>query len=152
MKPRFSILTVLGVTAFLGIQLATWVSIDSYWPDVAFLIFAALMVGTTVIACGKTNGRSIFARAFLFGMFLCEFLRVQEPGYYDRSRPKFFNWYRSLMDYDAPFFASYNADTLLITNLMTRMNSLAFGLICGFLALWYYERQERREKQPHSND
>lgn len=138
MKPRFSILTLLGITAYVAVNVAAFARPTTIWISIAFWIAFVVIVALLVAASGRTSNQSVFARGMLLGVLVYDVLRRWEPG-------SWFGWEWSYFRVDSHselFEVMANRQTLAMQS-----SQLAFGLLGGCLALWRYRRNERREKQ-----
>lgn len=139
MKPRFSILGLLGITAYVAITLAGIAQPRSYWPEAAFYFSVLGLVYLVTVACGPTGRFAVFARGMVLGFMLFPIVRQLEPVYFDSNRLLLLNWYWS--------FRKTNKALDGMDTLAEQFNQTVFGLICGLLALWRYRVLQRREKE-----
>ncbi len=126
MKPRFSILTLLGGTAYASISLVGFNS-----PLVFSLIWMLTILIAVGVSTGATCGRVVAARAFLVGAsvaLIVSFSCVQVIDYHESFSPMRGEKRHGALNY------------LAIVN-----SQLAFGMLCGCVALWAHRRLERRE-------
>ncbi len=138
MKPRFSILTLLGVTAYVAMNAAAHAQPLTYLPYGAYYLAVAMLVHLIVIAAGPTTERSVFARGLLLAVALTNAIQFWEPEellLYGRGASTF----------------TYTPDTVQSKDtrqaLVSQNTHLVFGIVCGSLALWRYRRLERRAKE-----
>lgn len=79
MAPTFSIRCLLGVIAFIGVNIAGFLQPFSAWPYVAFVATGTLVVAAVVVAAGNTSSRAVFCRAFVVSILVYGTLIVWEP-------------------------------------------------------------------------
>lgn len=131
---RFTILTLLIVTAYVAVTLAGIAQPDSYWPEAGFYFTVLLLIYLVAVACGPTDRFSIFSRGDVIGFGIFSVLRQLEPGFLDSDRLQLLNWYWSYRE------TNRVPDGLDV--LAEQLNNLAFGGIFGLAALWRYRRQK----------
>ncbi|MDZ4780125.1 MAG: hypothetical protein SGJ19_07735 [Planctomycetia bacterium] len=136
MKPRFSILTLLGVTAYVAINAAAFQSLAVC--AVARWLWWGLMFLVLIVATGRTSGRTVFAR----GLLLSVLFAFTAITYHNAHLWPLLNWLENLTNTLAGTSADEDVYFLVITNA-----TLAFGLVGGALSLWRYRVLERREKE-----
>lgn len=66
MKPRFSILTLLGVTAYIAVNLFAMTSPVRWRAEACFYVWLATLAGMAVGASQPVNTRVAFFRGFLY--------------------------------------------------------------------------------------
>jgi len=79
MKPRFSILGLLGMTAYLAVNAAAYSQPEGRMPLLALVVDAVVFFAMIAVAAGATCSSSIFARATLLGFLFFYMLQVMEP-------------------------------------------------------------------------
>lgn len=153
MKPRFSILMLLGITAFVGVSIAAFLQPLSIWIQVAFYAAAIVMLGVLVVACGRTSGQSVFCRGMICSVMMFTVFRMWEPVTPSISRTRL---------WDRPF-TYYTGDSVVVSippsrewldtannhaRLAMQSVQFVFGILGGSLALWRYRVLERRTNAP----
>ncbi|MDZ4780329.1 MAG: hypothetical protein SGJ19_08760 [Planctomycetia bacterium] len=142
MKPRFSILTLLGITAYLALVIAGLLS--EVWNVVAIAVWAIGTLLLFAVVTGQASGQVQFARGFVAGLTWSgiTFLFTVKL------------WQRWLYDAANALRESFNT-TLNISELETHILQLiatAIGLVFGTLACWRYRVLERRANQVKSGE
>ncbi len=126
MKPRFSILTLLGITAYASI---IFVGFNS--PIMFSLIWMLIILIAVGVSTGDTCGRVVAARGFLVGAsvaLIVSFPCLLAIDYHESLSPMRGEKRHGTLSY------------LAIVN-----SQLAFGMLCGCVALGAHRRLERRE-------
>jgi hypothetical protein len=168
MKPRFSILTLLGVTAYVGLSIAAIRDPLSIWSSISFLAWFGVVTFIGIYALIEKGPRA----AYFGGMFVTILAysvaasveaNVGENDWGSRLIDQIampHNWLHEYIgNTKDPEFMLSRKDVLdhLTYRVARRWSvtqcSLVFGMIGGCLAFWRYRVLERREKeQSHSND
>ncbi len=136
MKPRFSILTLLGVTAYVAINAAAFQSLAVC--AVARWLWWGLIFLVLIVATGRTSGRTVFAR----GLFLSVLLAYDSLTYHHAHLYPLLEWLEVVTNTLAGKSADEDVYFLVIQN-----TASAFGLVGGALSLWLYRVNERRAKE-----
>ncbi len=137
MKPRFSILTLLGITAYVALNVAAFRS--RLTCNIAQCVWWVLVFYTLIVAVGRTTTRTVFARAFLASMLIA----------FGAIAFEFWPFVIELIADIAETLAE--PDPTMGKSFLFACNvCLGFGLLCGSLAIWNYRRQERRANQEKS--
>ncbi len=143
MKPRFSILTLLGVTAYIAVNLFAMTSPVRWRAEACFYVWLATLAGMAVGASQPVNTRVAFFRGFLYfaaiytmGAFSFEGALPHAPIAELIERV---SNHRKLDPY-GPDWA--------LTKLVFQNCVFASGLLGGSLAFWIYRRQERKAAKP----
>src|SRR5262245_17570142 len=96
MKPRFSILTLFSLTAYVAVNVIAFDRPIGYWTHVAILSAAAVLLYTLTVAAIPNGARSTFARGMLFAILLFSMLRTFEPATIAspqaESKPRLLSW------------------------------------------------------------
>jgi hypothetical protein len=150
MKPRFSILTLLGITAYVAVNAAAIASPLSGLVLLVLVLWTGIVCAVASVAAQSNSSTAVAARGTFFGV-----LTYFVAAWVDET------WYTS--DYRLPHF--YVGEVLSdnvarshygVIGEMYRLAflnvSLIFGLLGGSLALWHYRRQERRANQEKSGE
>lgn len=145
MKPRFSILTLLGVTAYVAVNVAAYAQPLGYLPYFSLICDAILFLAFIVVAAGPTRMASVFARAVLLGIGFFYLLQVSEPMLsYEYEQQRFFLTYQRIQFNDIP---RPDEETLWgdfpRSLIVDKSYRLAAGVVCGCLGLWHYRALER---------
>lgn len=158
MKPRFSILTLLGITAYVAVNVAALQKPDSGWTIIVFYTWLAILAFASINAAQPSSPAAVFSRGFVFvalvygaSTFVYRMVTLGQP-----PLPHIYltDFIHSLMTGDGrgPRFDPFAASPALALYLVPFHNvSLIFGLFGGSLALWRYRRLERRELQEKSH-
>lgn len=163
MKPRFSILVLLGITAYVAVNVAAICDPQSIWMKASVVGWVLVLVHLTVVSLdvtkhqGVTVARAVLACALLY-LFVCngrvfqesvpddwlaEFLVSIRQSYLDSetSGPKY-----EVLDGTTLELPSEYDDTKALFRQITVYNtSLAVGIVGGCVALWRHRRREQRE-------
>ncbi len=160
MKPRFSILTLLGITLWAAVTLAAWTDPLSEWPFAVLCTWCVILVTIATVAAQSVSSQTVFARGMLFATFVYGMATWAEEEWLTREHrlphfslgelvsgatPPIPAVSRPLSIFDE--FPWGTGESLLVAFCNV---SLAFGLLGGCLALWRYRVLERREQQEKS--
>lgn len=165
MKPRFSILALLGFTAYSAVAIAGLVDPDSIWNSMCFYLWLLLLVGLAVLASTSSPPQSNFAACCLAVTLIYTIAAVvahcEDGGYWmaliGTGEESEHTWMPHLFaidlfqlahptfDFEDEQFFPWNARMYRWAVCNT---SLAFGLLGGYVALWRYRVLERRQKKP----
>lgn len=149
MKPRFSILTLLGATAYVSVIAAAVVQPTSWIRYAPFWVGTILLIWLLPIAAGSTTAKSVFVRGVFLGLLLFQVMREVEPIFGDDAY-QFFNWHPT--SYDTYGWEEHNINAFYNAGRVVHQCFLSIaGAVGGCLALWRYRVLERREKKPDSN-
>jgi hypothetical protein len=147
MKPRFTILTLLGVTAYVAINTAAFLNPVPILSYLQFALAVTLVLAATVEAAGPSSARAVFCRGFVAATVLYGVFQLWEPSFYQAGRGALTFWVditmfseHTLMT-EADMLAASRQSTIVGVNVF-----MTAGLAIGFLALWRYRALERREK------
>ncbi len=155
MKPRFSILTLLGITAYVAVNVAALQRPGTGWSNVAFFMWLAILVIAAIHAAQESSGITVFARGMVLvtlvygaATFVYRMVHFDQPplphvyvaGVIQRLTsespyPKDRFWFD-------PF--AVGTSNLQVYLVAFQNVSLALGLLGGSLALWRYRVLERR--------
>lgn len=158
MKPRFSILALMGVTAYVAVVVAAInTPTNQVVNAMAFYCWLAATIALAVLGAQSTSAVTVFARGCLFTSLIyfvvgwsgIDFLLPgpEMPNQYLSEwlsdRAKGMTPPAGSSKHQHEFYASE-----YIWRHMLHNCSLAFGLVGGCLALWRYRVLERRAKEP----
>ncbi len=166
MKFRFSILTLLALTAWTAVCFAAFRAQMSGWMVVVYLLWFAILAAVAVTAAQRTSPQAVFARGvFLFTLLYNATLWTHDGYFMKETR----QWpmphllvAKVVLDMDTlspyavvisppgtsgfNFISGEEIDRRANVSQLAFCNvSLAFGLLGGCLALWQYRRREPRE-------
>lgn len=154
MKPRFSILMLLGVTAYAGLTAGAFTRPLSILPYIHFAVVVVMMMGAVVIACGRPSHSSVFCRGFVLLTILSFLFRFWKPNDVESVyclNSLSWNLYELMVGPSRSRQLSDDEVTtaLRLGTILTMNVQLAFGVLGGTLALWRFRVLERREKKAH---
>ncbi|MDZ4783984.1 MAG: hypothetical protein SGJ19_27365 [Planctomycetia bacterium] len=169
MKPKFSILTLLGITAYVAVNSSAFLYPMSAWVPAAFWLSVAIMAGWAVVAAQLTTPRTVFARgALLFSLiYATSVIRTDgENGIVKMPHDYMLdalNWFHGdilaegMADYGStsegvPSFYYARVKRSNLTSVARYEVALMAGVVGGSLALWHYQRKERRANQEKSGE
>ncbi|MDZ4783191.1 MAG: hypothetical protein SGJ19_23335 [Planctomycetia bacterium] len=141
MKPKFSILTLLGITAYVAVAIAGVVSPVGHYVGLGLWAVGTLMV--FVVATGVASDRVIFSRGFVagstWGLLMLMLNLTWESHFYEAAEAL-----RRMLT--SPI------DSRTIELNLMQFSVTCIGLLTGYLALWHYRWQERRAKKEKSGE
>ena len=155
MKPRFTILTLLGVTAYVAVNIAGISNPLSNWFQAAVLAFYVTMIYLTVRSMEPaTNVHVKIARVILACSFLYYYIGTSRGG---APHEWLAELLLSLRDVSAdPLYEELNGrlielpprddSEMRVRRLVYFNTTLVAGIAGGAIALWRYRVLERREK------
>ena len=160
MKPRFSILTLLAITAYVAITAGGFVNSLGNWIATGLWCISTFAM-IPIATAGKTGPLVVFARGFLLGCFWLVIVAIANygsleyvlavPGEYFDSRVEeavyIGDGVRREIDASAQPVATIDLIHLFLQTVFT-----VIGSVSGLLAVWYYRRQERRAHQEKSGE
>lgn len=132
MKPRFSILALLGITAYVAVTVGGIVSTNSIWNYANQGVWIATVAWGIIVASGKDSAGAAFGRGFTLSCLACLAFASFHYAVWDHQRSRF-------IFSGVPF-----ADFIRVAILH---DSIIVGLAGGCLALGRYRRLERREQR-----
>ncbi|MDZ4780126.1 MAG: hypothetical protein SGJ19_07740 [Planctomycetia bacterium] len=158
MKPRFTLLTLLGVIAWVAVNAAALRINGDAWSNVAFFIWLAILVVAAIYAAQDSSGITVFARGMVLvtlvygaATFVYRMVHFDQPPLPHVYVAGAIQSLTSEWPYpnDRFWFDPFAAGTgnLRIYLVAFQNVSLAFGLLGGSLALWRYRLLERRAKE-----
>ncbi len=155
MKPRFSILTLLGVTAYVALNAAVAVRPTSAWSAILFYAWLIIMLKQCLNAASDTSSNAVFARATLCGTIVYtvaalveSYASVVQPGDLSLPHNAIYWIVLSLTEDDADSLMKVIPQRVGYFQWILLNSGLACGLFVGSLALWRYRRLERRDSIP----
>jgi hypothetical protein len=132
MKPRFSIITLLGVTAYVALALAA-ITIPSLWYPVWAFVWLLCVTALVVRAIDTTDRVTAgCGRAAIAGLALCLIWALED----------FNPWLRSI--------SAAPPSTLMQWPMRTVIQSscaLAFGWVAYYMAYRHYRRNEKAQPE-----
>ncbi len=153
MKPRFTILTLLGVTALVAVAARGVADPATPWSTVLLYAWLLVMVVLGVEASASRPPRSTFAAGTLLGTLTyigLVVISVDDQSLIDREHfvlPHHFVHLVFDLRTTEAVWAEWDDVGLAWHRAALAITSLAFGLLGGTLALWRHHRLERREQQ-----
>ena len=141
MKPRFSILTLLGTTAYIAVNVAAYAQPLGYWPFAAYILTIVLLLSLVAFAVAPGGTRSAFARGTLLAAMLLAHVQFFMPS---KEMP-YTLLATTTIDFNDPnrMQAEYNRDVLVSLNVY-----FALSVVGGCLTVWRHLAIERRAKEP----
>lgn len=137
MKPRFSILTLLGITAYVAISFAGVLS--KTWFFIASGVWSIAMLALFALAIRERSAQVIFARGFVCGGMLFVLLFIGNLDFAE----ELLRFIRNIVDDSTNVAINSRAtESLIIQSVATLL-----GTAIGTTALWRYRVLERREQQ-----
>lgn len=161
MQPRFSILTLLGITAYAGLSIAAIREPLSIWSSISFLVWFGVVTFIGVYDLIEKGSRAAFASGMIvtvlsYSAAAAVEANVGENDWGSRLIDQIAMPHNWLHDYIGnakdPEFMLSKKDVLdrlnyrVVRRWSVTQCSLAFGAIGGFLALWRYRVLAQREK------
>ncbi|MDZ4780127.1 MAG: hypothetical protein SGJ19_07745 [Planctomycetia bacterium] len=155
MKPRFSILALLGVTAYLAVAAAGLIYPLSIWNTLSFCLWIAVLAALAIEGANSNSGGSTFARGMLATCLIYVAVATLYEGrdYVDErfldSEKRAMPHYAILLMSPEPRweYEDYGELNLKLYRCGVANASFNFGLLGGSLALWRYRVLQRRPKE-----
>ncbi len=152
MKPRFSILGLLALTAYIAINVAAFLEPRTYLPHVAFFLAFAILIVLVVLAARPSGGRSVFAKGMLLTILVFSMMRELEPVIPDTAAGAYLQFeYIYLFENPLDERSTLpNFDRAIATSnrvQICRLNThFVVGVCGGLLALWRFRAYEQRRR------
>jgi hypothetical protein len=150
MRPRFSLFTLLAVTAYLAVALAGLMFPQSVWNAMIVHGWALLVAWMGIIAFSERSAKSAFAGAFVVTVLAYAAASIFDPltpllALSAESRPRMphelvFRWLARQM---SPATREFWDHETAYRRWALANCSLACGVLGGCLAAWRYRRIEK---------
>jgi hypothetical protein len=167
MKPTFSILTVLGFTAYAGLAFASFRDAYSVAGQLSVYAYLGMLAYAAIVAASEraTSPRGAFAGAFL-GLAIAYSIVDVGPGQLLQGSPALDLPHSHIVDLivgpepttqvmfgdDGGAMALRVLERQEVRYISSMHFSVLFGLLGGCLALWRYRVQERWAKRENSGN
>lgn len=152
MKPRFSILTLLGVTLWAAMSFAALKYPSSAWSFAVVCAFGVVLLAASVAAA---QPRSVFSRGFLFAAIAYSSVSLANEALWDIPGGRLpHHFFAQIVTGELPPGTAVGSeehfDFVFRENQSLRVGfcnaSLAVGFVGDSLALWRYRVLERQTK------
>lgn len=161
MKPRFSILALMGIMAYVAVHIAGLTFPLSWWNSISFYLWVLLVAWASIEAFSSKSKRSAFAGGLLMATLsycaAASFEGELSAGLYGNNSGPHIKMPHDHLEHllDQSMDQTIAIGLPPVKELLRKeaihrsavvLSSIALGLLGGCLALWRYRRLERREK------
>lgn len=138
MKPRFSILALLGVTAYVAVLFAGF--LQPVWITVSQWMIYVVNAAFIIVAAGKASSSSVFARGMILAIGVFAGQIYSGTPLAQMLTPVFF--------YIEHYYPRGSEEQAHLYGVIAWQFYFVIGAAVGCLALWRYRVLERRQNTP----